>query len=460
MGLPKVTYGNYNYGAYSRPTAIKYKGGLGEGLAGAAQVVGKMVQEKKQKIKQVGEDSTLISGKFGTAQQVAAGQKLATEQNSNYLRTEKTEFGENFKQWKLGNISGEEYENRKASYESNLRKMGMVAEKFKGDASVELDFKNTRLTPNDELRSERREAMEKGLVLMSKEKGITYYTFETSQGTKKYTSDEIINDKNFFLPKQQYDNYSNKSYLNASAKINTLLKGKPQFHTEKDINGKTYVVADYEGKKDEIKMSIMKSPLFTSILKDPTFDAEAYYEDTLQKVTYNDKGERINNDPFTGSDEQMEEIRQSIAENLITDAQSQGDALSLVQKSSTSKPTVSQIKNANLVDNYNKVLPQAQNFFKNVFPHNKTAATTDMNKILGKLQELGLTVKPNKSKNQIGYEITGPGGTFQISENSSYEQNFESGKNALGQQKIYGENTIEEKTQELFSLYLPSDDQE
>ena len=460
MGLPKVTYGNYSYGAYSRPTAIKYKGGLGEGLAGAAQVVGKMVQEKKQKIKQVGEDSTLISGKFGTAQEVAAGQKLATEQNSNYLRTEKTEFGENFKQWKLGNISGEEYENRKASYESNLRKMGMVAEKFKGDASVELDFKNTRLTPNDELRSERREAMEKGLVLMSKENGITYYTFETSQGTKKYTSDEIINDKNFFLPKQQYDNYSNRSYLNASAKINTLLKGKPQFHTEKDINGKTYVVADYEGKKDEIKMSIMKSPLFTSILKDPTFDAEAYYEDTLQKVTYNDKGERVNNDPFTGSDEQMEEIRQSIAENLITDAQSQGDALSLVQKSSTSKPTTSQIKNANLVDNYNKVLPQAQNFFKNVFPHNKTAATTDMNKILGKLQELGLTVKPNKSKNQIGYEITGPGGTFQISENSSYEQNFESGKNALGQQKIYGENTIEEKTQELFSLYLPSDDQE
>lgn len=166
---------------------------------------------------------------------------------------------------------------------------------------------------------------------MSKENGVTYYTFETSQGTKKYTSDEIINDKNFFLPKQQYDNYSNGSYLNASAKINTLLKGKPQFHTEKNINGKIYTVADYENKKDEIKASIMKSPLFTAILKDPTFDAEAYYEDTLQKVTYNEKGERVNNDPFIGSDEQMEEIRQSIAQNLITDAQSQGDALAQVQ---------------------------------------------------------------------------------------------------------------------------------
>ena len=30
MALPKVTYGTYNYGEYARPTAIKYKGGLGE----------------------------------------------------------------------------------------------------------------------------------------------------------------------------------------------------------------------------------------------------------------------------------------------------------------------------------------------------------------------------------------------------------------------------------------------
>tara|TARA_Y100000385_G_C13072761_1_gene629854 strand:- start:105 stop:1496 length:1392 start_codon:yes stop_codon:yes gene_type:complete len=463
MGLPKVTYGNYNYGAYARPTAIKYKGGLGEGLAAIGTAVGKAVVAKKQKIKEINEDSTLISGKFGTAQQVAAGQKLATEQNSNYLRAEKTEFGENFKQWKLGNISGEEYENGKASYESNLRKMGMVAEKFKGDASVDLDFKNARLTPNDELRSERREAMEKGLVLMSKEKGITYYTFETSQGTKKYTSDEIINDKNFFLPKQQYDNNKNRSYLNANSKVTSLLKTKPGLLTEKNINGKNYVVVDYENKKNEIKASLLRDPNFTAILTDPTFDAEAYYEDKMQNVTFNENGKRINDNSFTGSDAQMEEIRQNLVEELVNDVQSRNDAIALVPTPKITPPSASVIKNANAVDNYNKLLPKAQNFFKNVFPHNKKASTTDMNKILGKLQELGLTVKPNKSENQIGYDIKGPGGTFQISENSSYEQNFEAGKNALGQQKIYGENTIEEKTKELIDKYLNipfTDDQE
>jgi len=463
MGLPKVTYGNYNYGAYARPTAIKYKGGLGEGLAAIGTAVGKAVVAKKQQTKEINEDTAVQVGRFGTAQEVAAGQKLATELNSEYFTLQKTAFGEDNKQFRLGNISALEKENKNAARYSEMRKIGMVANKFKGDASVELNEKNARLSPGNLLRVERREAMEKGLVLLSEENGVTHYTFETSQGTKKYTSDEIINDKNFFLPKQQYDNNKNRSYLNANSKVTSILKTKPGLLTEKNINGKNYVVVDYENKKNEIKSSLLRDPNFTAILTDPTFDAEAYYEDKMQNVTFNENGKRINDNPFTGSDEQMEQIRQNLVEELVNDVQSRNDAIALVPSPKTTPPSASVIKNANAVDNYNKVLPQAQNFFKNVFPHNKKASTTDMNKILGELQDLGLTVKPNKSKNQIGYDITGPGGTFQISENSSYEQNFESGKNALGQQKIYGENTIEEKTQELIDKYLNipfTDDQE
>ena len=40
MSLPKVSYGTYNYGQYANPTPVKYKGGLGEGLAGAAVSIG------------------------------------------------------------------------------------------------------------------------------------------------------------------------------------------------------------------------------------------------------------------------------------------------------------------------------------------------------------------------------------------------------------------------------------
>ncbi len=50
MALPKVTYGTYNYGEYARPTAIKYKGGLGEGIAqGLAKGVSSYMEAKEEK---------------------------------------------------------------------------------------------------------------------------------------------------------------------------------------------------------------------------------------------------------------------------------------------------------------------------------------------------------------------------------------------------------------------------
>ena len=48
MALPRVTPGTYNYGAYSNPTPIKYKGGLGEGLAGIAIAGAKVIKAKKE----------------------------------------------------------------------------------------------------------------------------------------------------------------------------------------------------------------------------------------------------------------------------------------------------------------------------------------------------------------------------------------------------------------------------
>lgn len=60
MGLPKVTYGNYNYGQYANPKAIQYKGGLGEGLAIGAQAFGKAIaQSKKNKRRRKKEDEKL-----------------------------------------------------------------------------------------------------------------------------------------------------------------------------------------------------------------------------------------------------------------------------------------------------------------------------------------------------------------------------------------------------------------
>ena len=51
MSLPKVSYGNYNYGQYANPTPVKYKGGLGEGLAGAAQAIGSAIAQSRAAVK-------------------------------------------------------------------------------------------------------------------------------------------------------------------------------------------------------------------------------------------------------------------------------------------------------------------------------------------------------------------------------------------------------------------------
>ena len=52
MALPRVTPGTYNYGAYSNPTPIKYKGGLGEGLAGIAVAGAQVIKAKKEQKEQ------------------------------------------------------------------------------------------------------------------------------------------------------------------------------------------------------------------------------------------------------------------------------------------------------------------------------------------------------------------------------------------------------------------------
>ena len=71
MSLPKVSYGNYNYGQYANPTPVKYKGGLGEGLAGAIAVFGaakrKKKKEEKQKLEAADTTSAIAEQKYQAA---------------------------------------------------------------------------------------------------------------------------------------------------------------------------------------------------------------------------------------------------------------------------------------------------------------------------------------------------------------------------------------------------------
>jgi hypothetical protein len=318
MALPKVTYGTYNYGEYARPTAIKYKGGLGEGIAqGLAKGVSSYMEakeEKKQFVKKVDTEVVKERARFGDALDIAAGSKFAEGENKKFIKQMKEDYGNAYRQWRLGNISAEEYEKTRSGLMGDLRNIASVKDQAMGALQLDIKEEDVRNTTNDLLRSERRDGFGKGLYLLGRDKDNNLtYTVETSGGAQTYVGMKILNDEKFFLPSLKYDNSVNASFNSAAPNLLKLLAGtKPEYHTETVKGGYKYDTIDFDKHGAEIKASLMSSPNFTNILNDKTFDAKAYYEDNLGNL---DKG-----NTYTGSAKQEEEIRQALADEVIQNA--------------------------------------------------------------------------------------------------------------------------------------------
>ena len=318
MALPKVTYGTYNYGEYARPTAIKYKGGLGEGIAqGLAKGVSSYMEakeEKKEFIKKVDTEAVKERARFGDALDIAAGSKFAEGENKKFIKQMKEDYGNAYRQWRLGNISAEEYEKTRSGLMSDLRNIASVKDQAMGALQLDIKEEDVRNTTDDLLRSERRDGFGKGLYLLGRDKDNNLtYTVETSGGTQTYAGMKILNDEKFFLPSLKYDNSVNASFNSAAPNLLKLLAGtRPEYHTETVKGGYKYDTIDFDKYGAEIKASLMSSPNFTNILNDKTFDAKAYYEDNLGNL---DKG-----NTYTGSPKQEEEIRQALADEVIQNA--------------------------------------------------------------------------------------------------------------------------------------------
>lgn len=318
MALPKVTYGTYNYGEYARPTAIKYKGGLGEGISqGLAKGVSSYVEakeEKKQFGKKVETEVVKERARFGDALDIAAGSKFAEGENKKFIKQMKEDYGNAYRQWRLGNISAEEYEKTRSGLMSDLRNIASVKEQAMGALQLDIKEEDVRNTTDDLLRSERRDGFGNGLYLLGRDKDNNLtYTVETSGGTQTYAGMKILNDEKFFLPSLKYDNSVNASFNSAGPNLLKLLaQTRPEYHTETVKGGYKYDTIDFDKHGSEIKASLMSSANFTNILNDKTFDAKAYYEDNLGNL---DKG-----NAYTGSPKQEEEIRQALADEVIQNA--------------------------------------------------------------------------------------------------------------------------------------------
>ena len=148
MALPVVSYGTYNYGDYASPKAVQYKGGLGEGLTQGIVAFQKAKQERRAEIKQALEDSLLLSSQFSNQLNQLFGK--ASAYNKKFLQDLKVDFGNNVKNYKLGKISFDEYEENVAYFNGVLNDASLLASVMQPVIESDTDIKFQEARSDDD----------------------------------------------------------------------------------------------------------------------------------------------------------------------------------------------------------------------------------------------------------------------------------------------------------------------
>ena len=303
MGLPKVTYGNYNYGQYANPKAIQYKGGLGEGLAGGAQAIASTIaqsrkeqkeegKKKDEKLKKIDIDSITKAGAYGSKMKQAAGKSFAIKENKKYIRQLKKDFGENEKQFALqGSAYADEYSEKKDYFENILNELIQ----FRNHATTalqgsDLDIKDIRNNPENLARWQQKKAIENGLFTFGTNEGTRglQITFSTNGEPATLLASDIYSDAKSLTPQAAYSNSMNSTFQEEVENSFKNFRGVEgvTIQDKKDINNIIHSRLNFSGAENEIKNYLQSSSSITKIMKDPTFDNETYYEDILGLENY------------------------------------------------------------------------------------------------------------------------------------------------------------------------------
>jgi len=303
MGLPKVTYGNYNYGQYANPKAIQYKGGLGEGLAGGAQTIANTIAQSRkeqkeegkkedEKLKKINIDSISKAGIFGSQMKKAAGKSFAIKENKKYIRQLKKDFGENEKQFALqGSAYADEYSEKKDFFENILNELI----EFRNHATTalkgsDLDIKDIRNNPANLARYQQRKAIENGLFTFGTNEGTRglQITFSTNGEPATLLASDIYSDAKSLTPQAAYSNSMNSTFQEEVEDAFQNFRGVEgvTIQDKKATNNRIHSRLNFEGAEKEIKNYLQSSSSITKIMKDPTFDNETYYEDILGLENY------------------------------------------------------------------------------------------------------------------------------------------------------------------------------
>ena len=317
MSLPKVSYGNYNYGQYANPTPVKYKGGLGEGLAGAAQAIGSAIAQSRAAVKKKNQAADTASAIAEQKYQAALNENIgkARLHNQKWIIEQKEGYGNVVRDYKLGKIDRDTYLEKMNYYNTLLTNLGTFKEQIttisKMNNGQDIDLSLLRDNPEAYRAEIHRRALRDGNVFIGTgENGEVMLDVATwSENIGKEDSrisislQGAIGDPRFYTPELSYNQSLNKLYNAEITALAANSSGKG-LHTSISEDGRDIVKFD-ETKRDQIKSYVLKNGKLDGILVGD--EKRKYFEDNM--------GNGLGS--WQNTDEQNALVRDALAEDMV-----------------------------------------------------------------------------------------------------------------------------------------------
>jgi len=392
MSLPKVSYGNYNYGQYANPTPIKYRGGLGEGLAGAALAVAKGIGEKKAKEKKKLDAANTESAIAEQKYQAALNQNIgkARLHNQKWIIEQKEGYGDAVRDYKLGTINRDEYLEKMNHYNTLLANLGTFREQVstisKMNDGQDIDLSLLRSNPQAYAAEIQRRSLRDGNVFLGTDKNgqVTLNVGTWSENIGKedsrinITLEGVIGDPRFYTPELSYNQGLNKLYNTEVTNLAANSSGLG-LHTSVTQDGRDIVKFD-ETKRDDIKSYVLKNGKLDSILAGD--QKRKYFEDNM--------GNGLGS--WKNTDEQNQLVKDALAENMVDSLAGKVISNTKTLTSKDTKVNDTQKANQALIDQMKKINENAQKTTKTQFgPITKTDpdyVLKNYNALLGRLGQI------------------------------------------------------------------------
>ena len=317
MSLPKVSYGNYNYGQYANPTPVKYKGGLGEGLTGltAGIIAGKKKKKKKEKEKLEAADTTsaIAEQKYQAALNENIGK--ARLQNQKWIIEQKEGYGNAVRDYKLGTIDRDTYLEKMDYYNTLLANLSTFKEQIttisKMNNGQDIDLSLLRSNPQAYAAEMHRRSLRDGNVFITTgENGqvmLDVGTWSKNLGKEdsriNVTLQQAVSDPRFYTPELSYNQSLNKLYNAEITALAANSSGKG-LHTSISEDGRDIVKFD-ETKRDQIKSYVLKNGKLDGILVGD--EKRKYFEDNM--------GNGLGS--WQNTDEQNALVKNALAEDMV-----------------------------------------------------------------------------------------------------------------------------------------------